>query len=85
VSNPSAVVVDRIGNVIIADTGNDRIAEVDTSSNGTVLYTDSVTLSGPLSMSVDPFGTVYIADTGNSRGVVVAPPVNGDLVAGDQT
>ena len=84
-SNPSAVVVDRIGNVIIADTGNDRIAEVDTSSNGTVLYTDSVTLSGPLSMSVDPFGTVYIADTGNSRGVVVAPPVNGDLVPGDQT
>jgi sugar lactone lactonase YvrE len=84
-SNPSAVIVDRIGNIIIADTGNDRIAEVDTSSNGTVLYTDSVTLNGPLAMALDVFNNVYIADTGNSRGVIANPPVNGDLVAGDET
>jgi sugar lactone lactonase YvrE len=84
-SNPSAVVVDRIGNVIIADTGNGRIAEVDTSNNGTVLFTGSVTLNGPLSMAIDPLGTVYVADTGNSRGLIVDPPVNGDLVPGNQT
>jgi hypothetical protein len=31
----------------IADTGNNRIAEVDTAGNGTVLFTPSMTLSGP--------------------------------------
>ncbi len=81
-SNPSAVVVDRIGNVVIADTSNDRIAEIDTASNGTVLYTDSQTLNGPLGVALDPFGTAYIADTGGNRGLVVDPPVNGDLGPG---
>ncbi len=82
---PKAVTVDRMGNVFIADTGNDRIAEIDTSSNGTVLYTNSVTLSAPLGVALDVFGTVYIADTDNSRGLVVDTPVNGDLGFGDQT
>jgi hypothetical protein len=79
------VVLDDIGNIYTADTGNDRIAEVDTSSNGTVLYSDSITLNGPLELSVDHFGTVSVADTGNSRGIVVDPPVNGDLAPGDQS
>jgi sugar lactone lactonase YvrE len=72
-----------MGNVFIADTGNDRIAEIDTSSNGDVLYAASLTLSGPLGVALDVFGTVYIADTGNSRGLVVDPLVNADLAAGD--
>ena len=82
---PKAVTVDRMGNVFIADTGNDRIAEIDTSSNGTVLYTNSITLNGPLGVALDVFGTVYIADTGNNRGLVVDPPVNADLTSGDPT
>jgi DNA-binding beta-propeller fold protein YncE len=84
-SNPTAVTVDRMGNVLVADAGNNRIAEIDTSDNGTVLYTNSVTLSAPLSVALDVFGTVYVADTGNSRGVIVDNPVNGDLAPGDQT
>ena len=84
-SAPKAVAVDRIGNVFIADTGNSRIAEIDTSANGTVLFTGSTTLTAPLGVAVDVFGTVYIADTGNNRGLVVDPPVNADLGAGDPT
>ena len=84
-SVPSAVTVDRMGNIVIADTGNSRIAEIDTSGNGTVLYTGSTTLNGPTGVALDVLGTVYIADTNNSRGVIVDPPVNGDLVAGDST
>ncbi|MGA9798042.1 MAG: hypothetical protein WBQ68_03470 [Terriglobales bacterium] len=84
-SGPTAVAVDRIGNVFIADTGHSRIAEIDTSANGTVLFTGSTTLTAPLGVAVDVFGTVYIADTGNNRGVVVDPPVNADLGAGDST
>jgi len=84
-SAPSAVQVDRIGNIVVADTDNSRIAEVDTSGNGTVLFTDSVTLNQPKAVALDVFGTVYIADTGNSRGLVVDPPVNGDLTSSDPT
>jgi sugar lactone lactonase YvrE len=83
-SGPTAVTVDRIGNVIIADTANNRIAEIDTSSNGTVLFTDSQTLSGPLGVA-DPFGTAYISDSGNNRALIVAPPVNGGLTTSDPT
>ncbi len=82
---PKAVAVDRMGNVLIADTGNDRIAEIDTSSNGTVLYTNSVTLSGPLGVALDVFGTVYIADTGDNQALAVDPPVNEDLTSSDAT
>ena len=74
-----------MGNIFIADTGNDRIAEIDTSSNGKVLYTSSVTLNGPLGVALDVFGTVYIADTGDNRGLAVDPPVNGDLASGNPT
>ena len=84
-SNPSDVLTDSIGNVYVADTSNSRIAEIDRSSNGTVLYTDSQTLSGPLGIAVNPFGTVYVADTGGSRVLVVDPPVNGDLTPSDPT
>jgi hypothetical protein len=81
-SNPTAVTVDRIGNVFIADTGNSRIAEIDTSSNGDVLYTNSLTLNGPRGVALDVFGTVYIADTGDNQALAVDPPVNADLVVG---
>ena len=84
-SNPTAVAVDHIGNIIIADTNNSRIAEVDTSSNGTVLFTDSQTLDVPKAMALDVFGNVYIADTGGSRVLAVNPPVNGDLTSSDPT
>ena len=84
-SVPTAVAVDRMGNVFIADTGHNRIAEIDTSANGDVLYTGSLTLNGPLGVALDVLGTVYIADTGDSQGLAVDHPVNADLGAGDPT
>jgi len=84
-SLPQAVAVDHIGNVIIADALNDRIVEVDTSGNGTVLFTGSATLNGPEGVALDVFGTVYIADTSHNRALVVDPPVNGDLTSSDPT
>jgi sugar lactone lactonase YvrE len=84
-SIPEAVAVDRMGNVFIADAFNNRIVEIDTSSNGTVLYTNSVTLNLPAAVTLDVFGTVYIADTQDNQVLVVDPPVNADLVAGDAT
>jgi sugar lactone lactonase YvrE len=84
-SLPEAVAVDRMGNVIIADALNDRIVEVDTSGNGTVLFTGSVTLNGPQGIALDVFGTVYIADSSHNRVLAVDPPVNGDLTSSDPT
>ncbi len=84
-SNPSDVFTDSVGNVYVADTSNSRIAEIDRSSNGTVLYTNSETLNGPLGIAVNQFGTAYVADTGGNRVLVVDPPVNGDLTPSDPT
>jgi DNA-binding beta-propeller fold protein YncE len=84
-SGPFGIAVDRMGNIIIADDVHNRIAEVDTSGNGTVLYTGSATLARPVGVALDVFGTVYIADTNNARVLVVDPPVNADLTSGDST
>ena len=74
-SNPSGVAVDRVGNVFIADTGHNRIVDVDTASDGNVLlnsvFLQGTTLSGPLGVALDVFGGVYVADTGDSRALVV--------------
>jgi sugar lactone lactonase YvrE len=87
-TSPSDVAVDRVGNIFICDHpgANARIAEVDTSGTGSVLLTDSVTLSnGAAGVALDVFGTVYIADTGNSRGLIVDPPLDMDPETGGYT
>lgn len=74
---PSAVAVDALGDVYIADTGNHRIRRV---SNGIITTVagnsrvgfggnggpaDLATLNNPEGVAVDMFGAVYIADTRN--------------------
>jgi serine/threonine-protein kinase len=56
-SGPKSVAVDRIGNIIIADSFNSRVAEIDTSGNGTVPYTGVNSLNGPIGVTVDPFAS----------------------------
>ncbi len=78
--HPNGVAVDSLGNLFIADTGNNRIRRVDTNGNiWTVAGTNSTgfggdggsatnaTLNGPRAVAVDGIGNLYIADTVNNR------------------
>jgi sugar lactone lactonase YvrE len=79
---PTGVFVDSIGNIFIADTGNNVIREIvfSTGKIQTVAGTNagspgfggdggpatSALLSSPSGVFVDGFGNIFIADTGNS-------------------
>ncbi len=79
-NSPSAIAVDRLGNIYFTDTGNQRVRKI----NGagvitTIAGTGAVGFSGdggqgtsaqlnfPQSIAVDSAGNVYIADTENNR------------------
>jgi hypothetical protein len=77
---PRDVVVDSVGNLLIADTANNRIRKVDTSGVITTIAgtgnggfggdggpATSANLSGPIGVNVDSAGNLLIADTGNNR------------------
>ena len=78
--NPQYVAVDGSGHLLIADTQNGRIREVDpltgiitefagggTSGLGDNGPATSASLSGPSGIAVDASGNVYIADSWNNR------------------
>ena len=73
-SNPHQVAVDGAGDVYVADTGNNRIAEFTPGATAPVSLGTSLSL--PQGVAVDSSGNLYIADTGNAR-VVVQPYGNG--------
>jgi sugar lactone lactonase YvrE len=74
---PTAVAVDTIGNLLIADSNNHRIRKVTAGTittlagNGSAAFTGdggpatSATLAYPLGVSTDSAGNVYIADSDN--------------------
>jgi RHS repeat-associated protein len=80
-SNPTGVAVDGVGNVFIADTGNNVIREVNVSTGviTTVVGTGNpgsagdggpalnAELNAPADISFDPAGNLYIADTFNHK------------------
>lgn len=74
-SNPSDIFCDSWGNFYIADTGNDRIVEINNEFTSAVRELDKFTdekgnkyeLSSPQGIFVSDNGCMYIADTGNSR------------------
>jgi uncharacterized protein (TIGR03437 family) len=86
---PYQVAVDSLGNLYIADYGNQRIRKVSTSAiittlagNGTAGFSwsddagvsaISAQLHGPMSVAVDGAGNVYIADQQNNRVRKVSP------------
>jgi len=67
--SPYAVAVDGYGDVLIADTGNNRIRRVDAYGKiSTVAGTNAHgVLYAPSGITMDGYGRVLIADTGNSR------------------
>jgi cysteine-rich repeat protein len=80
-SRPGGVVVDGLGNLFIADTGNHRIRRVEAStgvittvagtgvagSSGDGGPATSAQLTEPAGLAVDGLGNLFIADTGNHR------------------
>ncbi|HXN64110.1 MAG TPA: choice-of-anchor D domain-containing protein [Candidatus Acidoferrales bacterium] len=98
--SPESVAVDGLGDIFIADTGNNVVREVVASSgniktvagNGTAGYTGnggaatSAELNQPAGVLLDASGDVFIADTGNSviREVAVSTG-NIQTVAGNGT
>ncbi|HKS95063.1 MAG TPA: hypothetical protein VJV74_02900 [Terriglobia bacterium] len=79
-SGPSAVALDSTDELLIADTGNNRIRRVDSAGMSRVLAGMGVaggkgdegpaavaSLARPGGVAVDGFGNVFIADTGNNR------------------
>jgi sugar lactone lactonase YvrE len=79
-SSAQSVAVDTLGNVYIADWGNDRVRIVDTSGiintyagNGTFGFSgdgglaDYATLGGPGGVGIDNYCNLYIVDEDNNR------------------
>jgi Uncharacterized conserved protein len=70
-ANQIGVTVDRLGNVYVADTGNDRIQKF--TNAGVFIRAWGSTGSGdgqfnsPIGVAVDPSGNVYVSDQGNHR------------------
>jgi hypothetical protein len=78
--NPHAVAADGLGNLFIADSGNNRIRQVDTNGiittvagDGTYAYSgdggpaSSAALANPNYVAVDGVGNLFITDTSNNR------------------
>jgi len=63
---PAGLAVDRSGNVYIADSGNNRVRQVQGSVITTVLPPASAALATPVAVAVDPLGSVYTIDGGTS-------------------
>jgi sugar lactone lactonase YvrE len=77
---PSAVALDTLGNLYIADSTNNRIRKVDTNGvistvagknavgfSGDGGLATNATLNGPTGVVLDAIGNLYIADHGNNR------------------
>ena len=92
-SNPVGLAIDQLGNLYIADAGNNRIRAVNpmavistlagsaaTSYNGDGIPASLANLNSPQSVAADPYGNLYIAD-GNARiRMVAAPSQNSNLI-----
>ena len=81
--SPAALVVDPAGDLYIADSGNNRIVEVNAQGTASVLTITGLSpaLSSPHGIAIDGAGNLYIADTGNSRVVKVSPSGAGSTLS----
>jgi sugar lactone lactonase YvrE len=80
-NNPKGIALDSLGNIYIADCGNNRIRKITVSSgiittiagdgtngyNGDTIIATSAKLNNPTSIALDSYGNIYIADYYNHR------------------
>lgn len=67
-SSPTAVAVDSIGNIYVADTGNNLVQKLDSTGTWVSnLVPNGAAFSGPTSVYVDSDDNLYVADPGNNR------------------
>ena len=64
---PSALAIDRLGNLYVADTRNDAIRKVAPDGSVSTLAGRDAGFDGPVGVAVDRDGNVYVADTYNDR------------------
>jgi sugar lactone lactonase YvrE len=70
-SNPTSLSLDTLGNIIVADAGNNRVLELEpvnaAAYSSEVIANATNGLSSPSAVFVDRASNIYIADTGNNR------------------
>jgi hypothetical protein len=71
-SQPRGLALDGKGDLYIADTGNNRIVEVNAAQQVSLANTQLYNLSRPSGVAIDSAGDLYIADTGNNRILEIA-------------
>jgi trimeric autotransporter adhesin len=96
-ANPSAIAFEKLGNLYVADTGNNRIRRIDASGivttvagGGGPVYNQDPGCSAdqnkflrhPHGVVVDSSGGIFVADTGKNRILRVAPDGTQTTIAG---
>lgn len=77
-NTPSGICIDRSGNIIVADTSNNRVRKIAADGKVTTLAgtgvagyrdgkADEAEFDGPIGIAVDKHGNVFVADTYNDR------------------
>ena len=80
---PAGIVVDSAGDVFIADTGNNRIVEINPQGTASALTISGIgtPLNSPSGLALDSAGNLYIADRGNNRVVKVTSSLAGTVIS----
>ena len=95
-ADPKSVVLDRNGNLLIADSGNDKIKKIDMASGviTTIAGTGKARFSGdgdpatkaqlnePRTLAVGPDGTIYVTEPKSNRVRMIHPSGNISTFAG---
>jgi sugar lactone lactonase YvrE len=86
-NSPSAIAIAPDGNLIIADTGNNRIRRLTPTGEASTVAGDGTAaqFNGPIGIAVDARGLIYVADSYNDRIRLITPDGQVSTVAGQGT